>query len=220
MKKHIMSLIEAALLLTAAWMMGCDSAKKENGKVNTSPMQTTALAQQAGLATETAAAAAETTSDAENTEDTVMYTTYDAFLAALGEQYPGVAMFVPQQVLTEEWTLESVTLCTAEEPYYVYHMTNAEDHVLCLLVSVSKKYQSFDQLRNDVAAELADWDCTMLEDWCGSNWLIAESSLTNSRCLYGMTGDKNLYYCLSGTNADGSWIEPELLQTLHDTIRL
>ncbi len=220
MKKHIMSLIEAALLLTAAWMTGCDSAKTESEKASTSPVQTTALTQQTGSATEAAAATVEATLDAENTDSAVSYTTYDAFLAALGEQYPGVAMFVPQQLLTEEWPLESVTLCTAEEPYYVYHMTDSEDHVLCLLVSVSKKYQSFDQLRDDVAAELADWDCTMLEDWCGSNWLIAESSLANSRCLYGMTGDENLYYCLSGTNADGSWIEPEVLQTLHDTMRL
>lgn len=82
MKKHTASLMTAAMLLTLAWMTGCDSGKTaESSKAAT----TTALETTAEVVTD----AAETTAAEESSAaDAQRFDNYADFAAAMAEQHP------------------------------------------------------------------------------------------------------------------------------------
>lgn len=231
MKKHITQLIEAAVLLTVAWMTGCDSGKVENPSAKQSAAQTTALAvfpqeTTAITMTETAAVIDSDSAETEEANDFVRYDTYDAFLAALGEQYPGVAMYTPPQILTQEWTLNNVMLRRPEDDfaYYEYDIVDAEQSNIKIIVAVELSYNSVEAEQMAVTERMELMAYRMEGNWeiseTGKNWFLMQNRETGECRMYGMTGDENLYYCLAGTDSAGNFLDGIELQTLHEMMRL
>lgn len=224
MKKHAASLVTAAMLLTVAWMTGCDSGKVEQSSADSDSLETAVETVPASAETVAAEAEAETETTAESQTDQweTYFETYDAFSAAMAEQYPGVLMCIPPQILSDEWDLQGVTLYQPkdEAPYYLYDMTDLEQHRIHLLVSVTKTYDSIETERMDVLAYFAGWGYEVAEAYSTEGYFILQSSETAQNKMFGRTGDGCLYYCLSATDADGVSLEPVELQNLHDAMRL
>ena len=117
MKKHTASLMTAAMLLTLAWMTGCDSGKTaESSKAAT----TTALETTAEVVTD----AAETTAAEESSAaDAQRFDNYADFAAAMAEQHPELTLYTPPESVQQQWEWKSIML---GQTSYQYEMYSAE----------------------------------------------------------------------------------------------
>lgn len=222
MKKHTASLMTAAMLLTVAWMTGCDSEKVEQTGTDISAVETTALtlssADGASTESQTVSAAATAADSQESGQSNLEFDSYDAFLESLGEHYPGVAMIAPSQIVSGEWTVTKVyLLISGEQPLYEYAVTTPEGDSLLLTVSHEMQFASAEELKSQLEVS----DSTQIQDgYIGSSWVVCKVENPEAYALYGLTGDESVYYALIGADAEGNTLEPEELQTYHDAMRL
>lgn len=220
MKKH-KALLAAAMLLTAAWMTGCDS-EQSNSSSDEKTVETTALTV---LSEETTAveesqtdstAAAESDAQAD-TQSNLEFDNYDAFLEALGEHYPGVVVVAPPQIVSGEWDVAKIQLLTTgEQPYYDYAVTTPEGQSLVLTVSYDIQFDSIDALKEQCQTGSVE----IQEGYSGSNWVIGMMAEPPMYVLYGLTGDESLFYSLIGADAEGNTLTPDDLQSLREAMQL
>ena len=214
MKQHIVYLAASAMMLTMAWLTGCDSNQAEpSSSTSASTTETTALAVST---VETTATDVSADADSEESGETktIYYETYDDFLTGLGADFPGIVMVAPTQIAAGEWEVEYISLTSDDTaPAYTYQITDTDGNRITLTVNhmASYQYDSMDAL----LAALPD---TVLEEYTGSRWAITDEN--GAYVLYGLTGDENLYYTLFAEDAAGTVLEPDTLAQLRETLRL
>lgn len=223
MKKHTASLMTAAMLLTVAWMTGCDSGKVKQTAADTSSAETTALMVLSGEEKTSAENQMETTAavkseSQENGQSNLSFDNYDDFLQTLGEHYPGVAMIAPSQIVSGEWAVKNIELLVSgEQPFYEYTVITPEGDSLLLTVSHEIQFDSVEDLKSQLEAA----NSVQIQDgYSGSNWAVCKVENPEAYALYGLTGDESVYYALVGSDADGNTLEPKELQSYHDAMRL
>ncbi len=221
MKKQIVSIAAAAMLLAVASMTGCGAVQQDNSS-DVISTDTTSL----NLTTEESSAAAETQADSvvetelgsqETGQSNLTFDSYDAFLDAMGTYYPGVVMVAPNQIVSGEWEVMRIELLTSgEQPFYGYTVMTPEGQSLMLTVSGEMQFDSMDAL----VTQLESSTVQVQDGYTGSNWVIGLTTEPDMYVLYGLTGDESVYYTLIGSDTDGSTLEPTELQTLHDVMCL
>lgn len=218
MKKHMGSLVMAAMLLTMAWMTGCDSVKQEQLS-QTSVAETTETTAETVVVSEAQTDVEETapTGGLDMTQSKQTFDNYDAFLSEVAAHYPGVVMVAPNQIVSGQWEIQRIDLMTSgTQPFYDYVLTTPEGQNLILTVSNEYQFGSFDALREVLTSN----GVTAQSGYSGNNWLVGMDEYLGAYVLYGLTGDENTYYTLLGTNTEGTSLEPAELQALHDTMGL
>lgn len=220
MKNHTASLVTAAMLLTVAWMTGCDSGQNQSSSSAGKTVETTLLttvSSKVEASSETAAAVETELGSQTDGRSNLEFDSYDAFTEAMGEYYPGVVLAAPPQIVSGEWKVTGIYLLTSsEKPFYNYDVITSEGQSLVLTVSHEFQFDSIDAVK----AQMQAGSVQLQEDYSGSNWVIGMTNEPSMYVLYGLTGDENLYYTLIGADAEGNSLEPEELQALHDDMRL
>ena len=109
------------MLLTMAWMTGCDSGKLEqsSGESTAAPVETTA---------ESVADAPEETTGADGSGDNIqVFASSLDFEAAMAEQYPEVLLYEPPESFTAQWNLQQILLLADEKtPFYTQQFSRED----------------------------------------------------------------------------------------------
>ena len=156
MKKHTASLMTAAMLLTLAWMTGCDSGKTaESSKAAT----TTALETTAEVVTD----AVETTAAEESSAaDAQRFDNYADFAAAMAEQHPELTLYTPPESVQQQWEWKSIML---GQTSYQYEMYSAEKQATVnVLIDMQPSFTNAQEIvdtltKMGVTAKLIDDGC-------------------------------------------------------------
>ena len=135
----------AAMLLTVAWLTGCDSKELEQpAGTGTAP----ALETIAEPVTEAATEAIEATEAAGQSFDD-----YAAFAAAMAEQHPEKTLYTPPESVLAAWTWKAIQL---KADGYQYQLYNAEtQETVNLLISMEPLFQNAQEIV-DSMADLTD----------------------------------------------------------------
>ncbi len=215
MKAHAVSLVTAAMFLTAAWLTGCDSTEEtatESATRTTQAQETTAM-------TTIAATTAEAEADSYCDDVTEHFDCYDAFLTALGEYYPGIVMVAPTPIVQAEWEVTCISLDYSEKPQYTYEVVDLDGNQVTLFVS-HKTADQYDSMEALLEMLYSSDTITVLDAYVGSRWAIVEMDSTGAYIMYGMTGDENLYYTCRAIDVDGVSVSPDVLMEVHDSLML
>lgn len=223
MKKHTASLMTAAMLLTAAWMTGCDSGKVEQTAGNTSSAET-AVETTMEIITETTA---NTEVSVEETDESVGFSTYDEFAAYMAEHHPELTLYTPPEEWAQGWETREIVLY---DNVYVYHYYKAEQYAVTdgVTITVAYAYQNcesaasmIEQLGGTVTSDPSPGYCFYEEEMSGPDG-VGNGQMQS--ILAGITGDFNTLYMLEASHSDTDWnitpyTEEELL-SLHEQLRL
>ena len=163
MKKHTASLMTAAMLLTVAWLTGCDSKELEQpAGTGTAP----ALETTAEPITEAATEAIEATEAAGQSFDD-----YAAFAAAMAEQYPEKTLYTPPESVLAAWTWKEI-----------------QQETVNLLISMEPLFQNAQEIVDsmadltDVTATLVDAGCCLCQ--CCGPWSSPVDSRWSGCCRF------------------------------------
>lgn len=221
MKKHTASLMTAAMLLTVAWMTGCDSGKVEQAAVDTSSAESAVET--------TAETVAETTADTEvsavEADESVEFSTYDEFAAYMAEHHPELTMYAPPKTWAQDWETSYIILY---DNAYVYQFRKAEAYSVTDLVTITVMYayqncesaaSMIEQLGETVTSAPSPGYCFYEEEMTFPDGTSQMQSI-----LAGITGDFNTLYTLKASHSDTDWnvtpyTEEELL-SLREELRL
>ena len=187
MKKHTASLMTAAMLLTVAWLTGCDSKELEQpAGTGTAP----ALETVAEPVTEAATEAIEATEAAGQSFDD-----YAAFAAAMAEQHPEKTLYTPSESVLAAWTWKAIQL---KADGYQYQLYNAEtQETVNLLISMEPLFQNAQEIV-DSMADLTDVTATLVDAGC----CLCRWNDSAKYALYGITGDMGANYIVTLEHAD------------------
>lgn len=187
MKKHTASLMTAAMLLTVAWLTGCDSKELEQpAGTGTAP----ALETTAEPVTEAVTEAIEATEAAGQSFDD-----YAAFAAAMAEQHPEKTLYTPPESVLTTWTWKAIQL---KADGYQYQLYNAEtQETVNLLISMEPLFQNAQEIV-DSMADMTDVTATLVDAGC----CLCQWNDSGEYALYGITGDMGANYIVTLEHAD------------------
>lgn len=197
MNKHTASLMTAAMLLTMAWMTGCDSKELEQpaGSTTAPALETTA---------EPVTEAAETTA-AEVQQQS--FDSYDAFAAAMAEQHPELTLYAPPESAQEQWEWKTIQMA---ENTYQYELYNAEkQETVSILMEIQPTFQDAQEIV-DSMSQISGVTVTLLDAGC----CLCQWEETGVSALYGITGDMGCNYAATLEHDDGSAASAEELTAL------
>ncbi|MGN1402835.1 MAG: hypothetical protein ACI4XB_00775 [Ruminococcus sp.] len=217
MKKHTASLMTAAMLLTMAWMTGCDSGKVEQTAGDTSSAETTIE-----TTVETTAETIAEESVYEEVITSVEYATYDAFAAAMAEQHPELTMYIPPESVTSTWEWNPITLDTG---FYSYSFHDPDgERTIQISVLFNETYSDVQEKIDDNQNYTSLSQSEIVEQTTGyyiERILPLESDVIEEEyVLHGLTGDFNTYYSLHLWYDDGHVATPDELLALREALRL
>lgn len=187
MKKHTASLMTAAMLLTVAWLTGCDSKELEQpaGTGTVPALETTVES-----VTEAATEAIEATEAAGESFDD-----YAAFAAAMAEQHPEKTLYTPPESVLTTWTWKAIQL---KADGYQYQLYNAEtQETVNLLISMEPLFQNAQEMV-DSMADMTDVTATLVDAGC----CLCQWNDSGEYALYGITGDMGANYIVTLEHAD------------------
>lgn len=209
MKKKTASLVTAAMLLTMAWMTGCDSGKLEqsSGESTAAPVETTA---------ESVADAPEETTGADGSGDNIqVFASSLDFEAAMAEQYPEVLLYEPPESFTAQWNLQQILLLADEKtPFYTQQFSREDAqagtetveiqvYFLNSYTSAEEGFQDFFQTAGGYTlASTVDQGCCIITD-----------TAQQRSMLCGITTDSTFLYRVDASRTDAQGTQTGFSET-------
>ncbi len=164
----------------------------------------------------TAATSAETQTVYEDPVTMTEYTDYDAFAAAMAEQYPGIPLYTPPQEVATNWTCNHMEIDVNRYAYTYYDSEN--DRNILLEISTTGQYDTIQERLDELSQYTSDNPSEIVVQ--EEQYVVEYYPNDNDYVLYGIAAESKTNYTLVIWNGDGNLDTRDDLVSLRKALQI